>query len=491
MKKSLLKNLKDPEWRVSNLYRIIDKQARKIVFKPNAIQQKIIECKDLFKMILKARQFGVTTGECVRLFDKTIFNRNMTTCIIAHEQDAIKKIFSIVKKLYRFMHPEIQPRIDRGGGSKHEMYFPEINSKIYCDLESRGDTINHLHVSEAAFANPDRINPTMDAVPIDGYVTLESTPDGFGNHFYDKWVGSKHFAKLFFPWFLHPEYQIPTKPLVRTDEEAELAAFALAKYNLKMSDAQIMFRRVKIDTKGDLSFRQEYPENDVDCFLFSGTPAMKSHIVKELLETAPEPIEILDDIGGAHIFHHSSPKKTYTCGVDTASGVGEDYCVAKIFDDQTMEEQACLAGKWAPFEFAHLVNKLCQRYRKGPQHPLLVIESNNHGHAVLVEIVHHIRYPNIYYHNDDMDRPGWITDMVSRPQMINTFIDAVHNGHALLNSRETLKECLALVDNKGKIEATEGYHDDRVMASAIAITVISRKRSSIEVYNDLRRSILL
>ena len=57
--KELYKNCLDPYWRLTNLYSIIDKQANKIPFKENVVQKRINQSKQLRKMILKARQFGV------------------------------------------------------------------------------------------------------------------------------------------------------------------------------------------------------------------------------------------------------------------------------------------------------------------------------------------------------------------------------------------------------------------------------------------------
>lgn len=487
----IINNLSNVDWRLRHLYRIIDKQSQKIVFKPNNIQEIIFASKAKRKMILKARQFGVTTGEVVRLFDKTIFNKNMTCVIMAHERDAIKKIFRIVRRLYKFMHPDLRPEISKGGGSQYEMFFPSINSLIYCDLESRGDTINHLHVSEAAFIDPEKIASTLQAVPLDGYVTFESTPNGLGNHFYDMWIGSENLEKLFFPWYMFPPYQMDTvSKIVLTSEECAFIEKA-KRFGVNVSNEQIAFRRFKKDEimmnreEANL-FPQEYPEDDHECFLFSGTPAMSAEKVQAMINKAKSPIS---DNDGLKIFEKQHPKKTYVVGVDTASGVGADYCVATLYCVEEMRQHAILRGKWEPFEFANRIVQMCKKYVKGANHPKLVVESNNHGHAVLLQLKHHCHYPNLYYHKDD--KPGWLTDNVSRPIMINTFIDAVHNGHATIMDKNTLQECLSLVDNKGKIEATSGRHDDCVMASAIAITMATRAKSSIKAYSNISRSILM
>ena len=100
-------------WRVNNLYRIVDKNKKVITFRENPIQARLNKSNRRYKQILKARQFGITTNEVIKMFDNTIFRKNVTNCILAHENDAVKKIFRIVRRAYKYLHPEFKPKIDR------------------------------------------------------------------------------------------------------------------------------------------------------------------------------------------------------------------------------------------------------------------------------------------------------------------------------------------------------------------------------------------
>ena len=122
---------------------------------------------------------------------------------MAHEQDALEKLFQTVKVAHKNLDERLRPRLDRGGGSKYELRFPEINSKIYCDLESRGDTISRLHISEYAFVKDiKRVKATLQAVPKECPVTVESTANGL-NEFYDLYFDpDAPYVKFFFPWFM-------------------------------------------------------------------------------------------------------------------------------------------------------------------------------------------------------------------------------------------------------------------------------------------------
>ena len=476
---------------MANLYTVVNKAGKRVQFVENKIQAKIRKNPALRKRILKARQFGVSTGCILNLFDETIWNYDSTNVILAHEQDSIKKLFRIVTRAYKFLPNDLKPRLDRGGGSKYELYFPDLNSRIYCDLESRGDTIQNLHISEAAFVEDvKRIRATVEAVPLHGGVTAETTPNGLGNHFYDDWIDpTTSYANLFFPWYAHDEYRMDGSLVeTYTEDEQELIAKAKRLYDLEISRDQIAFRRFK---KSELKalFAQEYPEDDQSCFLSTGNAVMDLVLVKEKLDACPEPIE---EYGCVKIYKHKDNSGRYVIGADVAEGaslVTGDYCTACVFNSKTREQVATLRGRMKPSDFAHALHQLAQRYvLKKTTWPLLAVERNNHGHACLLELDEHIRYQNLYINKDE--RPGWVTDRVTRPLMIDGFIETVERGSFQYNDREMLKECLTLIDDGGKIQAADGKHDDTIIAAAIGLQMCVEAGAS-DVYDDISSKILL
>lgn len=486
---SLLKSkLGDRKWRICHLYDIIDKKSNRVQFRPNQIQQQILRSIYKKKMILKARQFGISTLSVIESLDFTLWNKNVTSCVIAHEQDGIKKIFRIALRAYEFLEEELKPKLDRGGGSRYEMFFPEINSRIYCDLESRGDTIHKLHVSEAAFIkDPDKLKATLQTVPLDGEVSLETTPNGMGNHFYDIWTDpNQSYAKFFFPWFIFPEYQIETHSFPLTHEEEELCAKVKTRYGLDLSHRQIAFRRLK-QTELKHLFLQEYPEDDQTCFLSSGSPAMDLFIVKKRFDDLRNPLRKINAI---QIYQEPDRNVLYACGADPAEGIGGDFSAASMFNIRTKEQVATLRGQFNPFEFAHRLLELCELYSIGGRTPpLLGVEQNNHGYAVLQELgKEHLNYPNLYYRQED--RSGWLTDKITRPMMLDVLIEGIMNGSLILNDSETLRECLTLINDNGKVQAASGKHDDCVMACAIAVQMMI-KMTGLDFYNDMSQKILL
>ena len=64
---------------------------------------------------------------------------------------------------------------------------------------------------------------------------------------------------------------------------------------------------------------------------------------------------------------------------------------------------------------------------------------------------------------------GFRTTMMTRPVIISNLIQIVREHCETLNDKDTLEELLTIIRNeKGRIEAPEGGHDDQMMGLAIA-----------------------
>lgn len=492
--KDYLELASDPIWRINNLYSIVDKNANQVPFKPNIVQALINKSPRKRKIVLKARQFGVSTNEIIKLLDWVMHNENATACIIAHEQGAIEKLFRIVIRAYKFLPEEAKPVLDRGGGSRYEYYFPEINSRIYCDLEVRGDTIGRLHVSEAAFMkDSSRLKSTLQAVPLEtGQVLIETTPNGLANYFYDMWSEQDSvYEKIFFPWYIFPEYKIQSKPLIYTDNEIELIEKAKNIYNISVTNDQIAYRRFKKSEmrRSDydirrVTFEQEYPEDDQSCFLSSGESVLDLFAVNAMIKNAKDPIR---RVNGIKIFKEKVKGYNYVIGADPAEGVGGDASAAVMLCIETSDVVAVFNGQLKPRDFAYKLKEMADLYTFPSQYPpLIAVERNNHGHAVILALDELVRYSHIYQDKDE--RMGHKTDGISRPLMVDRFVEAFENQHITIPDKEILAECLTLVNNNGKIEASSGKHDDLIIACCIAFRV---KPDTTISYDNLESQIKL
>lgn len=491
--------LKDEVWRINNIYSIVNKQGKRINFAENPQQALINRDKSLEKAILKARQLGISTARLIYLFDKTIWNPNQNSVILAHKDDSLVKLFRIIYTAYHSMDPVVRPILDRGGGSRYEFFFPEINSRISCTLESRSETVQNLHISEFGLMKDDTaVKATVDTVPLGGEITYESTPKGL-NHFHELWFDEdRQIKKFFFPWYSFPEYKLETAPLEYTDDEIELIGKAL-KYKISITPEQIAFRRWKILQKGSgnrglKDFIEEFPEDEQSCFLSSGDAIFNLFDIRKMMDAAPnKPLKI---INGIRIFKNVENSKVYVCGADCAEGVGGDLSVGVVMEAQSREVVAVFNGNVKPYEFAQKLNEMCLLYKTSARAYIkLAVERNNHGHAVLLELEEHLRYQNLYQRtlfNGDKDKNvGWVTDRISRPIMINSFIDAVENKYISINDKYIFNECLTLINNEGKIEAASTKHDDSIIATAIALQLAIEFCGIHGTYQNLKSKILL
>ena len=149
------KKIADKHWRLNHLYKIKTKDKKLKIMKFNKMQG------DFYphlsgvkrKLILKARQMGFSTVGLINELDETAFNRNTNTAILAHTRDKVTMLFEIVKLAYEHMPEQLKPKASYD--NRNELYFPGLNSKIYVALDTRGETVHNLYISEIAYLGLD------------------------------------------------------------------------------------------------------------------------------------------------------------------------------------------------------------------------------------------------------------------------------------------------------------------------------------------------
>lgn len=127
---------------------------------------------------------------------------------------------------------------------------------------------------------------------------FDTTPNGPRGLFYELWNNKKNgYCRIFAAWFEFPEHSIPFK------SQAERAAFEatlddadhkdfeekqeMALYGVTLE--QLNWRRHAISTKCESDvgrFRQEYPTDDVSCFLLNSRLRFRPMRVKQIHENA-------------------------------------------------------------------------------------------------------------------------------------------------------------------------------------------------------------
>ena len=159
----------------------------------------------------------------------------------------------------------------------------------------------------------------------------------------------------------------------------------------------------------------------------------------------------------------------YAIGGDTA-GEGSDYFTAHVIDAKTGIQVATLKHQFDADQYTRQMYCLGKYYKDA----LIGIEANFDSYPIME--LQRLGYPYQYtrevqdtYTGKTEKRFGFKTTSLTRPTIISRLIEIVREHCDTINDRDTLSELLTIIRNeKGRIEAPAGGHDDQMMGLAIA-----------------------
>lgn len=453
-------------------------------------------------IILKNRQTGMSTGILADNSHPLFTRPYERQTVIAHDDETASFLLQTVHRFRDNLPENLRPKVDWKSSSR--IRFPILDSYIYIDSAKSesigiGRSLTRAHLSEMAkwptYKEQQLFADISQTVGGQGYITIESTPRGRGGLFFDLYHGARNnrinYKIFFFPWWWDVTCRRPINP-AKTDEQIERASYALglstAKYleeetNLKLkyklSDEQLAFRREKIAELKELFF-QEYPENDIDCWLTGELSVIDAHILRRYHSLVNDGRQE----GNLTIWKDVLGGRNYKIGVDVAAGIAKgDFSVASVIENQRCEYVARLRGRISPDLFAEEVYSLGKRYNWAQ----VGVEKAGHGHTVL-KILLDKNYPNLYYYEeyDEFTKSqkldyGWKTSSRTKPMMINTMRSSLSSGDLFSYSENLLTEAAGLVwdgISETKVKRTGGNYDDEW--DAVSITLTMRDLSPID-----------
>lgn len=164
------------------------------------------------------------------------------------------------------------------------------------------------------------------------------------------------------------------------------------------------------------------------------------------------------------------PRLTEYCiGGDTA-GEGSDFFTGHVLDAKTGVQVAVLRHQFDADQYTRQMYCLGRYYKDA----LIGIEANFDSYPI--RELQRLGYPKQYtreaqdtYTGKTEKRFGFKTTSLTRPTIISKLIEIVREHCDTINDKDTLEELLTIVRNeKGRIEAPQGGHDDMMMGLAIA-----------------------
>jgi len=444
----------------AKLHKVQHKDTKQpIPFAPLPMQEKIFRAvKEGHKRILvvKARQVAATTGA------KMVMHHLATTtehaamhAVVSMRADSASSLLDDHRRWTADLPTALQRsvKVTRTGltwadtGASIRAFTSRSNTGL------RSFSPAAALISEAAYA-PDleEVLAQVDAaVGPHGLIIMESTaanPDDFFSRLV-KSPGAWHLLTHW--WWEHPAYRSPTR---EDSTPAEGEAQAVARYHL--DPEQVQWRRDTIGRLGSYrKFRREFPA-DIDDALID---IEGSYFDGQVLEN----IDVLDftltpdrrEIEAPH------PHDRYVVGVDVGGGTGGDYSALAVVSVGTHQPVYMeRSNRLTPQQWAHRVIQVATRYNRA----LVLTESNNHGHAVLLEL-NNCGYRE-QWRDPKTSRP-WTTTLQSKLDAYNTLREALPLVRLL--DRTTHLELRALTVMPGKIapESPAGGHDDSAMALAL------------------------
>lgn len=322
---------------------------------------------------------------------------------------------------------------------------------------TRSFSFSAAHLSEFAFyADPDEVLAQVLATVGDGPVVIESTVNAPGDAFHRLVQGAPEngWKVLFLPWFEHEAYfSDPPEDFEPTVEESLLAA------QHGLSDGQLYWRRMQVASLGPHKFRREYPSTLDECFLGVTSNA---YLDSEILSN----IEMVHFNTPKRVLEEPNPEDYYVIGADPAGGTGGDYSALVVLSANTYQPVYIERDNTiAPHEFAHRIVEVAAKYTTLHGQPIVLCESNNHGHAVLREL-DHLGY-NMRW-RDHNNKP-WLTTHKSKIDAFDALRELLQSSIIDRLDQTTLMELRSLQIVKVSPEAPPGLHDDCAVALALAV----------------------
>ena len=314
--------LESKDWRMNNLYRVVDKNGNSVPFRLNSVQQEVLNNLHTRNIILKARQLGMSTFSVLYLLDEAIFNENTSAGIVSYSLEHAQHIFKrIIGHALDSMTPVAKQLCGTSQRSAREITFSN-GSYLRVDTTLRGGAYQLVLVSEfgkTCARNPlkaeEVITGTLQSVPVTGRILIESTGEG-NDGFYAEMVnhaaqrGNDDLSELdyklfFFPWYYDPNYTMNkdmSYPVELTDYFDDIEE----KFHVIISRKQRNWYVRQMSVLGD-KVKQEFPSTIAEAFLSSSDAYYFQQAIERAFQShrclnispydALEPVYVSMDIG--------------------------------------------------------------------------------------------------------------------------------------------------------------------------------------------------
>lgn len=390
--------------------------------KPHPAQELILRDKCQFKTIVAGRRFGKTKAMAFSAIHFAITKPNSIQFILAPSYNQANIMFwEITTLLSKSILVHLVERVYKTPFSK--IIFKngsEIHARSTTKPEYlRGHKAHRVILDEAAYIPDEVISQVVEPMLADynGSWIKIGTPFG-KNHFYDSYLKGQSEE---FPDY--SSYRFPSMANPHISHEF------IEKKKREYGESSIIFRT---------EYLAEFVEDQNAVFRWQDIQKNVSNI--ELIDRA------------AHI------SKQYVIGCDLAKY--QDYTVIAVLDVTEKPYKLVHFERFNRRPYAEVIMRLKDLYRRF-NYPKVLIDSSGVGDPVLEDL-------------QDIGAEGYFFTSKSKVQLIQRLQAAIENGEVKYpHIEELIKELqffeYQLTRQGVKMEARQGFHDDCVIALALAV----------------------
>jgi len=486
------------------LYWIMDKRKRKVKFRRNRAQVHFNKHKSLRNIILKSRQLGFTTDECIDALDDVLFTPGADALLIAHKKEEAYKIFS--KKIHyawKNLNPELKHHlrwvVDTNRTNALKFDFPGgEESSISVSTSGRSGTYSRIHISEFAKlcksypqTADEVISGTIPAAPPTARVDIESTAEGeedeFYNMFWEAWErGEPKFPTQYKAHFYNWTWDDDELDSITPEQINEfLSSKDYTKYHIGLkgsfknyqnkhglSDREITYwytKWISLNHKFSKLFNQ-YPTTPEEAFAYSGVKLFEREAVDKQKQYEKEGTKV----GHWTYFADYQPGHVYAGAADVSHGKGRDSSTIVIMDFTPHRPRVVAVYENNEIDatvFAYEIKNGGERYGNC----LMAPENNDRGYATCVELSK--IYANIFVRKiegkteeQETKELGWKTTGSTKPQMMLDLKTAYNDELLEVADKRINREARTYDENdvdRVKFDKEQTRHWDLLTALAI------------------------
>jgi hypothetical protein len=400
---------------------------------------------------LKARQLGLTWLALSYVLWRVLLHPIHLAMLFSRRDDEAQDLLARLRGMHDRLPPWLQAPKPFVQDNAHEwalasgsrvLAFPAVGGDSY--------TAGTVVIDEADLVPSldELLRSTKPTVDAGGKLFLISRPDkskpesAFKRIYRAARAGEFDWKALFLPWSARPDRDAAWFDAQRRDVLARTGA---------LDDLHEQYPATEAEALAPRSLDKRLPAEWLQRCYRPAVPLGPDQLADSKLPALPQLLVFAAPVAG----------RRYVLGADPAEGnPTSDESALAVLDVDNGEEVASLAGRFEPATFGANLDAVGRWYNSAP----VLVERNNHGHAVLLWLLEHGAGSYLLGHDGKV---GWLTNTKGKALLYGTVGEALRDGGVSLHGLETFAQ-LAAVEG-ATLRAPAGQHDDRAMAFALAV----------------------